>query len=167
MSNYQTVYLGLGANLNDPINQLNQAVSALKALPDTDSNLKVSSFYSSKPMGPQDQPDYVNAVACIQTELAPSDLLALTQKIELDLGRVRKDERWGPRTLDIDILLFGDLTINLPDLTVPHYGMKLREFVIYPLLEIAPNITLPDGLAVTELQKSVPLNGLSKINTFE
>lgn len=163
MSHYQTVYLGLGANLNDPINQLNEAVAALKALPDTDSEIKVSAFYSSKPMGPQDQPDYVNAVACIQTQLQPLDLLALTQKIELDLGRVRKDERWGPRTLDIDILLFGEQTLNLPNLTVPHYGMTLREFVIYPLLEIAPDLTMPDGLEITNLQKTVPLNGLAKI----
>ena len=163
MSQYHTVYLGLGANLNDPINQLNQAVAALKALPDTDDEIKVSGFYSSKPMGPQDQPDYVNAVACIETQLQPLDLLALTQKIELDLGRVRKDERWGPRTLDIDILLFGRQTLNLPTLTVPHYGMTLREFVIYPLLEIAPNITMPDGIKISNLQKTVPLNGLSKI----
>jgi 2-amino-4-hydroxy-6-hydroxymethyldihydropteridine diphosphokinase len=163
MSQYHTVYLGLGANLNDPINQLNQAVAALKALPDTDDEIKVSAFYSSKPMGPQDQPDYVNAVACIETQLQPLDLLALTQKIELDLGRVRKDERWGPRTLDIDILLFGRQTLNLPTLTVPHYGMTLREFVIYPLLEIAPNIIMPDGIKISDLQKTVPLNGLSKI----
>lgn len=163
MSQYHTVYLGLGANLNDPINQLNQAVAALKALPDTDGKIKVSAFYSSKPMGPQDQPDYVNAVACIETQLQPLDLLALTQKIELDLGRVRKDERWGPRTLDIDILLFGEQTLNLPTLTVPHYGMTLREFVIYPLLEIASNITMPDGINISDLQKTVPLNGLSKI----
>jgi 2-amino-4-hydroxy-6-hydroxymethyldihydropteridine diphosphokinase len=163
MSHYQTVYLGLGANLNDPINQLNQAVAALKALPDTDSSIQVSAFYSSKPMGPQDQPDYVNAVACINTTLQPLDLLALTQKNELDLGRVRKDERWGPRTLDIDILLFGEQTLNSSTLTVPHYGMTLREFVIYPLLEIAPNLTMPDGLAIAQLKKTVPLNGLSKI----
>jgi len=163
MSYYQTVYLGLGANLNDPINQLNQAVAALKSLPDTKSSVKVSAFYSSKPMGPQDQPDYVNAVACIQTTLQPLDLLALTQKIELDLGRVRKDERWGPRTLDIDILLFGEKTIDLPTLTVPHYGMKLREFVIYPLLEIAPNLLMPNGLAINELKNAVPLNGLTRI----
>ncbi|PAJ75829.1 2-amino-4-hydroxy-6-hydroxymethyldihydropteridine diphosphokinase [Pseudoalteromonas sp. NBT06-2] len=163
MSLYQTVYLGLGANLNDPIDQIHHAIAALKALPDTNSEVKVSTLYSSKPMGPQDQPDYVNAVACIHTRLQPLDLLALTQKIELDLGRIRKDERWGPRTLDIDILLFGEQVLNLPTLSVPHYDMKLREFVIYPLLEIAPNLLMPDGLAIKELQNTVPLNGLTKI----
>lgn len=95
--------------------------------------------------------------------MQPLDLLALTQKIELDLGRIRKDERWGPRTLDIDILLFGEQVLNLPTLSVPHYDMKLREFVIYPLLEIAPNLLMPDGLAIKELQNTVPLNGLTKI----
>ncbi|SFB81640.1 2-amino-4-hydroxy-6-hydroxymethyldihydropteridine diphosphokinase [Pseudoalteromonas denitrificans] len=163
MSSYYKVYLGLGANLNDPVNQINQAVTALKALSNTKNEILVSSFYTSKPMGPQDQPDYVNAVACIETKLEPLVLLAQTQKIELDLGRVRKDERWGPRTLDIDILLYGDLVIDYPNLKVPHYGMKLREFVIYPLLEIAPELYLPDQTTIKTLSETVSLNGLTKI----
>ncbi len=157
------VYLGLGANLNQPIEQLNQALVALENLAGC-TLVKSSGFYSSKPMGPQDQPDYVNAVVAINTSLSPLCLLAQTQKIELALGRVRKKARWGPRTLDIDILLFADNIIDNEQLTVPHYGMKLREFVLYPLFEIAPDLSLPDGTHITDLLKKVPLNGLTKIS---
>ncbi len=159
----ETVYLGLGANLNSPLEQLKQAVAALKLLPHCH-NLAVSSFYSSRPMGPQDQPDYVNAVARLDTELTPLALLDLTQKIELDLGRVRKEERWGPRTLDIDILLFGGQLLDCERLTVPHYGIKEREFVLLPLLELVPELCLPDGTPVAELAATIERNGLSIIN---
>ncbi|MEH6817814.1 MAG: 2-amino-4-hydroxy-6-hydroxymethyldihydropteridine diphosphokinase, partial [Pseudoalteromonas distincta] len=98
------VYLGLGANLNSPKEQLDNAIIALKKLPNCEF-VNVSHYYASKPMGPQDQPDYINAVACIKTTLDPEQLLDLTQSIELEHGRVRKAERWGPRTLDIDTLL--------------------------------------------------------------
>ena len=96
-------------------------------------------------MGPQDQPDYINAVVKIQTRLTPIQLLDCTQAIELEQGRVRKDERWGPRTLDLDIILYGNEVIDSERLTIPHYGMKEREFVLYPLAEIAPSITLRVG----------------------
>ncbi len=96
-------------------------------------------------MGPQDQPDYVNAVAALHTRLAAEDLLTELQKIELEQGRQRKDERWGPRTLDLDILLFGHEIIQTERLTVPHYGMKQREFVLYPLAELNSDLVLPDG----------------------
>nr|CAD90574.1 putative 2-amino-4-hydroxy-6-hydroxymethyldihydropteridine pyrophosphokinase [Pseudoalteromonas translucida TAC125] len=129
------VYLGLGANLNSPKKQLDNAIAALKKLPDCEF-ISVSHYYASKPMGPQDQPDYINAVACINTTLSPEKLLDLTQAIELEHGRVRKAERWGPRTLDIDMLLFDAQTINTERLIVPHYGLTEREFVVYPLLEL-------------------------------
>ncbi|GAM67257.1 2-amino-4-hydroxy-6-hydroxymethyldihydropteridine pyrophosphokinase [Vibrio ishigakensis] len=96
----------------------------------------------------------------IETELAPIELLDNTQKIELEQGRVRKDERWGPRTLDLDILLYGEQIIDEPRLTVPHYGMKEREFVLYPLQEIEPNLTLPDGSTLESLIENVDRNGL-------
>ena len=152
-------YLGLGANLHQPLQQLQQAVVALAALEHCQL-LKVSSLYGSKPMGPQDQPDYVNAVAALTTTLSAEQLLDQLQKIELEQGRQRKDERWGPRTLDLDILLFGDQTINSERLTVPHYGMKVREFVLYPLAELAPELHLPDGSTLSQLLAAVPLNGL-------
>ncbi|MDP4985283.1 2-amino-4-hydroxy-6-hydroxymethyldihydropteridine diphosphokinase [Pseudoalteromonas tunicata] len=156
------VYLGLGANLNQPVQQLEQAVAALVALVGKD-NIVVSRFYSSKPMGPQDQPDYVNAVAKITTLLAPLALLDQTQKIELDCGRVRKEERWGPRTLDIDILLYDNEIINNERLTVPHYGLELREFVLYPLAELDTDLILPNGKPIAALLNLVPLNGLTPI----
>jgi 2-amino-4-hydroxy-6-hydroxymethyldihydropteridine diphosphokinase len=152
-------YLGLGANLHQPLLQLQQAVVALAALEHCQLQ-NVSSLYGSKPMGPQDQPDYVNAVAAIVTTLSAEQLLDQLQKIELEQGRQRKDQRWGPRTLDLDILLYGEQNIQNERLTVPHYGMKMREFVLYPLAELAPELHLPDGTALAQLLKAVPLNGL-------
>ncbi|MCC4799616.1 2-amino-4-hydroxy-6-hydroxymethyldihydropteridine diphosphokinase [Enterovibrio norvegicus] len=156
------VYIAIGSNLGNPVEKASLAIDALKQLPNTQF-VCCSSLYSSKPMGPSDQPDYVNAVAIVDTLLKPLDLLDQTQRIELEFGRERKDERWGPRTLDLDILLFGDLQINSERLTVPHYGMKVREFVLYPLAEIAPDLHLPDGSAVTDLVAVVDKNGLTAI----
>ena len=156
------VYLGLGANLNQPVQQLDNAVAALAQLVSSE-NLTVSSFYTSKPMGPQDQPDYVNAVAKIITDLSPLALLDKTQAIELACGRVRKEERWGPRTLDIDILLYDELELESERLTVPHYGLHVREFVLYPLYELAPDLRLPNGQSINALLANVPLNGLTAI----
>ncbi len=158
----ELVYLGLGANLNAPRDQLNNAVAALQGLPDSEF-VAVSHHYASKPMGPQDQPDYVNAVAAIRTSLSPEQLLDLTQQIELEHGRVRKQERWGPRTLDIDILLFGEQLINTERLTVPHYGLTEREFVVYPLLEIAPELILPTGITLSTLTTTLALNELQQL----
>ena len=157
-----TVYLGLGANLNAPRKQIHAAVTALKALKDVEF-VCVSHDYASKPMGPQDQPDYVNAVACVKTALKPEQLLDLTQAIELEHGRVRKEQRWGPRTLDIDILLFGNDVINTPRLIVPHYGLTEREFVVYPLLEIAPTLVLPNNQSLADITKTLPLNDLQQL----
>ncbi|WP_375751269.1 2-amino-4-hydroxy-6-hydroxymethyldihydropteridine diphosphokinase [Vibrio sp. HN007] len=153
------VYIAIGSNLSDPEAQALNAINALKTLPKSEF-LTASSLYSSTPMGPQNQPDYINAVAIIETELTPLELLDCTQAIELEHGRVRKEERWGPRTLDLDILLFGNEVIDSERLTVPHYGMKEREFVLYPLAEIEPNLQLPDGTNLSELLKTVDRNGL-------
>ncbi len=158
------VYLGLGANLAEPLLQLRQAAAALAALPH--SRLAgVSSFYGSKPMGPQDQPDYVNAVAALDTQLAPEALLDALQQIEQQQGRQRKDHRWGPRTLDLDILLYGDQIISTERLTVPHYGLQQREFVVYPLLELAPDLQIAGHGSLTEIALNVPRNGLSILAT--
>ncbi len=138
------VYLALGSNLADPLHQVDAALAALDAIPYTVRS-QTSSFYRTPPYGPPDQPDYLNAVVELATELEPEALLDHTQRIELEHGRVRKAERWGPRTLDLDIMLFGDRTINTPRLTVPHYDMHHRAFMLVPLLEIAPQITLPNG----------------------
>jgi len=154
------VYLGLGANLDAPLQQLQQAVDALMQLPHSQL-AAVSSFYGSKPMGPQDQPDYVNAVAALDTHLAPEALLDELQRIELEQGRQRKDERWGPRTLDLDILLYGDQRISTTRLTVPHYGLHQREFVVYPLLELAPDLEIPGHGSLTAIAVHVPRNELT------
>ncbi|MDO6763604.1 2-amino-4-hydroxy-6-hydroxymethyldihydropteridine diphosphokinase [Agarivorans sp. 1_MG-2023] len=152
-------FLALGSNLVDP---LKQAIAARQTLAASQqlTLVKSSSLYQSRPMGPQDQPDYLNAVFELDTELTPLELLNLTQKIELEQGRQRKDERWGPRTLDLDILLYGNQIIDTPRLTVPHYGMKQREFVLLPLAEIAADLHLPDQSLVQQLAASIDSNGL-------
>jgi 2-amino-4-hydroxy-6-hydroxymethyldihydropteridine diphosphokinase len=157
------VYIGLGSNMAEPRTQISQALQALGRL-SVSRLLKYSSLYASKPMGPQNQANYVNGVACLQTTLSPWSLLAECQKIEQHQGRQRQGERWGPRTLDLDILLYGQDIIEQPELVVPHYGMKQREFVLYPLYEIAPELSLPCGSSLVKLLESCPLNGLEKIN---
>jgi 2-amino-4-hydroxy-6-hydroxymethyldihydropteridine diphosphokinase len=155
------VYLGLGSNLETPIEQLRTArlaISSVKAI----SEMAFSSLYRSPPMGSQHQPDYVNAVMAIETNLSPLELLATTQNVENEQGRIRK-EHWGARTLDIDILLFGDEVLTLPNLIVPHYGMAKRAFVLYPLFEIAPDLIVPTHGKLSDLIASCPLDGLEKI----
>ncbi|HCM1361976.1 TPA: 2-amino-4-hydroxy-6-hydroxymethyldihydropteridine diphosphokinase [Vibrio parahaemolyticus] len=154
-----TAYIAVGSNLADPVSQAQQAIEALKTLPSSEF-VQASALYSSTPMGPQNQPDYINAVVAIKTNLTPLELLDCTQAIEQEQGRVRKDERWGPRTLDLDIVLYGNEVINSERLIVPHYGMREREFVLYPLAEIAPSLQLPDGTEVSELLEQVDRNGL-------
>lgn len=156
------VYIGLGSNLSDPTEQVKQAIIAVAKIPNS-SLLKASSIYLSRPMGPQDQDDYINAVLALETQLAPLTLLDALQKIENNAGRVRKDNRWGARILDLDILLFDDNTIENDRLTVPHYGMKEREFVLVPLAEIAPNHILPCQSVVANLAENINTNGLIKL----
>ncbi|MDW6003027.1 2-amino-4-hydroxy-6-hydroxymethyldihydropteridine diphosphokinase [Vibrio mangrovi] len=155
-----TVYIAIGSNMAQPDRQALQAIQALQQLPESEF-VRASQLYSSTPMGPADQPDYINAVAEIRTHLKPLELLDHTQAIELAQGRVRKEERWGPRTLDLDILLYGSEVINSERLTIPHYGMKEREFVLYPLAEIAPDLTLPDGTELNQLLQQIDRNGLT------
>ncbi|MDE1189563.1 MAG: 2-amino-4-hydroxy-6-hydroxymethyldihydropteridine diphosphokinase [Pantoea sp.] len=144
------VYLALGSNLADPLHQVDAALAALDAIPQT-RRVATSSLYRTPPYGPPDQPDYLNAVVALETGLSAESLLDQTQRIELEHGRVRKAERWGPRTLDLDILLFGDAVINTPRLTVPHYDMHNRAFMLLPLLELAPQLTFPDGTPLAPL----------------
>ncbi|MDX2319050.1 MAG: 2-amino-4-hydroxy-6-hydroxymethyldihydropteridine diphosphokinase [Moritella sp.] len=164
-SSYTRCYVAIGSNLADPVAQAQEAIVALQTL--IQSHLvAVSSLYASKPMGPQEQPDYINAVACIDTCLAPLALLDALQHIENEQGRVRK-EHWGARTLDLDILLYGDDIMSTPRLTVPHYGMKEREFVLYPLAEIAPQLQLPCGQALSTLLEGCPRNDLAIYQNIE
>lgn len=138
------VYIAIGSNLASPLAQVNAALDALRQLPDSEV-VAVSSFYRTPPLGPQDQPDYLNAAVALNTQLDAETLLDHTQRIELQQGRERKAERWGPRTLDLDIMLFGNHTIATTRLTVPHYDMHNRGFMLWPLSEIAPTLRFPDG----------------------
>ncbi|CAM6539113.1 2-amino-4-hydroxy-6-hydroxymethyldihydropteridine diphosphokinase [Citrobacter portucalensis] len=150
------VYIAIGSNLASPLEQVNAAIQAIGEIPDS-RIMTVSSFYRTPPLGPQDQPDYLNAAVALETTLAPEALLDHTQRIELQQGRVRKAERWGPRTLDLDIMLFGDEVINTERLTVPHYDMKNRGFMLWPLVEIAPELLFPGNTPLrTYLAQNYP-----------
>ncbi|MGR9073154.1 MAG: 2-amino-4-hydroxy-6-hydroxymethyldihydropteridine diphosphokinase [Gammaproteobacteria bacterium] len=156
------VYIGLGSNLDNPANQIQRARSGVSAL-DRVEETAFSSLYGSPPMGPQDQPDYVNAVMEIRTDLPPLELLKRLQEIEIRQGRVRHEERWGARTIDLDLLLYAQLEINLPELTVPHPGMQGRAFVLYPLMEIAPDLTVPGLGPLAHLADNCPRGGLRRL----
>ncbi len=156
-----SVYIGLGSNLNDPRTQLKKAIVSMEMVPST-TVVKTSSFYRSKPVGPQDQPDYINAVAELNTELSATVLLDYLQAIENDQGRVRQ-EKWGARTLDLDILLYGDENIDDDRLQVPHVEMHKRGFVLIPLQEIAPECVIPGIGAISSLLQQVDANDLTKL----
>ncbi|HEX7047099.1 MAG TPA: 2-amino-4-hydroxy-6-hydroxymethyldihydropteridine diphosphokinase [Gammaproteobacteria bacterium] len=155
------VFLGLGSNLDEPARQLDLAFAALSALENT-RLLARSPVYRSRPMGPQDQPDFLNAVAELETGLAPEDLLDRLQAIEQAQGRVR-ERRWGPRTLDIDILLYGDEKISTSRLIVPHPGLPERAFVLYPLAELAPELVIPGLGTVHALRQNVAGDGIERL----
>ncbi len=156
------VYIGLGSNLDDPKRQVRKALHALTSLPGS-TLCRYSSLYRSPPMGPQDQPDYINAVAELETSLSAAELLSLLQAIENQQGRVRGAVRWGPRTLDLDILIYGQAQIKAPELTVPHPGIAERPFVLYPLAEIAPDLEIPGRGALQELLDRCPPRGLERL----
>ncbi|BAE73764.1 2-amino-4-hydroxy-6-hydroxymethyldihydropteridinepyrophosphokinase [Sodalis glossinidius str. 'morsitans'] len=156
----ECVWLALGSNLAEPLQQVSAALVALASLPQT-RLVACSSYYRSRPLGPQDQPDFLNAVVALNTTLAPETLLDHTQAIELRQGRTRKADRFGPRTLDLDILLFGERIIATSRLTVPHYDMHNREFMLYPLAELAPDLQFPNGVPLAERLRQVPRNGLT------
>ena len=151
-------YIGLGSNLDNPIGHVKRALEDLKQLPQSQL-LLASKLYLSKPVGPQDQDNFVNAVALIITELEPLSLLDELQTIEQQHQRVR-ERHWGPRTLDLDLLLFGEQSIQHPRLTVPHAQLSRRDFVVGPLLELCPELVLPSGTQLQELLQQCPIDGL-------
>ena len=157
----ERIYIGMGSNLADPAEQLRSAVEALRQLPQTEL-IGVSGFYQSDSLLPG-QPRYTNAVAALDSTLPPLELLDALQAIENGQGRERL-ERWGPRTLDLDIVLFGDRLIDEPRLKVPHYHMQERAFVLYPLAELAPaDLRLADGRSLSELLAACPFVGLERL----
>ncbi|EAT11881.1 2-amino-4-hydroxy-6-hydroxymethyldihydropteridine diphosphokinase [Bermanella marisrubri] len=148
-----TVYIGLGSNLDDPIDHVSRAILELDALQHCQLRAQ-SPIYRSKPVGPQDQPDFINAVVCLNTALLPHDLLDKLQDLEQQHLRVRK-RHWGERTLDLDLLLFDQAIIRTPRLTVPHSQIAVRSFVLYPLSDIAPNSSIPGIGSLNELLNQV------------
>jgi 2-amino-4-hydroxy-6-hydroxymethyldihydropteridine diphosphokinase len=135
-------YIGLGSNLAKPAQQIEEALGLIAELPMT-RLYTVSSMYRSAPFGGIEQPDFVNAVASVLTKLAPIDLLAQLQNVENRQGRERDETRWGPRVLDLDLLVYSGQTISEPGLSVPHPGIGERNFVLLPLEEIAPDLEIP------------------------
>lgn len=155
-------FIALGSNLEQPLQQVQSAAVELADIPQT-RVISVSPWYQSIAIGPGEQADVINGVAEISTHLPPLELLAALQEIENIHQRVRV-QRWGPRTLDLDLLLYGDQTINLPTLTVPHPRMMERNFVLYPLADIAPNLILETGVCVTDYLKEISPSGLGLVD---
>lgn len=155
-------FIALGSNLDDPVAHVCRAFYELAELPQS-RLLQRSSLYRSAPMGPQDQPDYINAVAELETRLPALDLLHQLQYIEKAHQRVR-ERHWGPRTLDLDILLYGELKQQNEELCLPHPGLLSRNFVLYPLAEIAAELVL-DGVPITERLATCPMTGLEPLET--
>jgi len=154
-------FIGLGSNLEDPISQVSEALKELAHIPNT-RVINQSRLYRSDPVGPAGQPDYINAVAELHTELSPIELLDALQSIEQAHQR-RRLVRWGPRTLDLDILLVDRELIVTERLTVPHPYMHEREFVLYPLAEIAPDLLLPNGESLSTLLARCPMGTLQPV----
>lgn len=143
-------YIGLGSNLADPVAQLRAGVSALAQLEQTQIEA-CSSFYRTAPVGRREQPDFINAVCRVRTGQAPAMLMRNLLEIERVHGRVREGDKGGPRTLDLDLLLYGNQTIHTAELTVPHPRLHERAFVLYPLHEIEPDLVIPGRGAVRQL----------------
>lgn len=153
-------YIGIGSNLENPIFQVNAAIESLAYLPDT-KLVSFSSLYASKPQGPQDQPDFVNAVAKIATHMSATALLSALQTLEREQGKVKK-RHWGERLIDLDVLLYGSMTIETSELVVPHPEMQSRDFVLLPLRELASDIPVLGSVdaLIKELKETFvfPLN---------
>jgi 2-amino-4-hydroxy-6-hydroxymethyldihydropteridine diphosphokinase len=157
-------YIGIGSNLNDPVAQVLEAVEELEMIPDT-ILVRRSSLYRGKPMGPAGQPDYVNAVVSLDTLLSAEELHRSLISIEDQQGRSRDGEQWGPRIIDLDLLLYGNSIIDTATLTVPHPGMHERDFVIIPLEEIAGNVKIPGRGFLYSLINQCESHSLKKLIT--
>lgn len=147
-------FIGIGSNLNTPLQQVKVAIENLSLLPETEC-IRVSSLYASSPQGPDDQPDYVNAVALIETKLPAEVLLAELQNQESQQGKV-KIRHWGERVIDLDILLYDDLQLQTSDLTIPHPHMHVRDFILLPLQEIEPEVIIPRHKKISQLIDELP-----------
>jgi 2-amino-4-hydroxy-6-hydroxymethyldihydropteridine diphosphokinase len=156
---WRPAYVGIGSNLNDPQARVQEAFGHLEALSST-GWMRRSRLYCSRPMGPQDQPDYVNAATGLLTQLTARELLAALLGIEKSMGRNRQ-ERWGPRVIDLDLIWMPGEIISEPGLTLPHPGVSTRNFVLYPLADIAPSLAIPGHARVSELLRHAGDEGIS------
>jgi len=159
-----TAYIGLGSNLADPRAQVERALGRLARLPRS-RLLRPSRLYRSAPWGMLDQPEFVNAAAAIETGLSPPALMQALLAIERDAGRDRNGERWGPRILDLDLLLYGTLVLAEPGLQLPHPHLHERAFVLLPLAEIAPDLDVPGRGPISALLSRVDTAGCQVIDT--
>lgn len=161
MDEWVPAYIGVGSNLGEPRAQVLAAFESLAALPRTKLTAR-SRLYRTRPFGPVQQGDFINAVAKLDTQLGALELLDGIRGIEAAAGRVR-DARWGPRTLDLDLLVFGNERIDSPELTVPHPGIAGRGFVLAPLSDVAPGLDVPGAGRVESLLRALPADGIAEI----
>jgi 2-amino-4-hydroxy-6-hydroxymethyldihydropteridine diphosphokinase len=155
-------YVGIGSNLDEPDKQVERAVADLGRLPAC-RLIAASRRYRSAPLGPTDQPWYVNAAAGLLTQLEPAALLDALKELETRLGRRPSSQRWGPRSIDLDLLLYGSVQLATPGLTIPHPGLTTRPFVLYPLADFATEVEVPGRGRVADLLRDVPPEGLEPI----
>jgi 2-amino-4-hydroxy-6-hydroxymethyldihydropteridine diphosphokinase len=155
-------FVGLGSNLDDPVAQVRRAVAELDTLRGC-ALTAISPLFRSAPMGPPGQGWYVNAVAALDVDLGPRELLACLQSIEDSHGRDRSAPRWGARTLDLDLLLYGELEMDEAGLQIPHPGLTSRNFVVYPLLFVAPDLVLPNGRSLAQVASSLDWKDLERM----
>jgi 2-amino-4-hydroxy-6-hydroxymethyldihydropteridine diphosphokinase len=161
---WHPAYVGLGSNLDEPAVQVRCALAALGKIPETRLVCE-SSLYGSRPMGPVSQPDFVNAAAGLLTRLEVGDFFSHLRALERQLGRVPPRERWGPRRIDLDLLVFAQLRIDTPELQLPHPGIVERNFVLYPLAEVAPELPVPGCGRIAELLARVNPEGLWRLDS--
>jgi 2-amino-4-hydroxy-6-hydroxymethyldihydropteridine diphosphokinase len=160
---WHPAYVGLGSNLDEPALQIRRALAGLAVLPET-RLIRQSSLWGSKPMGPVPQPDFVNAVAGLLTGLEAAEFFAALRRLEQQLGRTAARERWGPRRIDLDLLVFAGLRLEADELRLPHPGIVERNFVLYPLAEVAPELMVPDCGRVRELAARVGPEGIWRLD---
>jgi len=159
---WQPAYVAFGSNLDDPQAQIRRAIDAVRDIPATHSWV-CSSLYCSTPMGPQDQPAYINAVAGLLSQLEPTALLSALHDIEQVMGRQRT-RYWGPRIIDLDLLMLGQRMVTSSALTLPHPGLMERNFVMVPLAEIAPSLLLPNGQLAMQCAAQLGMQGLERLS---
>mgnify|MGYP001393844418 FL=1 len=165
-NNFRDLYIGIGSNVGKPIENVNNALVHLSKLDIFDS-MKISSFYESLPMGPSNQNNYINAAAMFKSSESPEDILILLKDIEFSMGRKKSKVRWSERIIDLDIILYGDLVYSSDTLTIPHTNACERAFVLLPVLDIDPNIIIPNKGIAKDLVKSCLYKDIKKIKNNE